>query len=314
MSAEANRRPLRLIHTVLVRDEVDVIGANIRYHLAQGVDHVIATDNGSTDGTREVLAEFAAAGALTLLDEPSLEYQQDRWMTRMATMARSHFGADWVIPGDADEFWMPKQGTLKDCLCDTDAQMLRCGRVHLVAPVERLDEKPWPDGLIWRSRYPSPRPDAEELEADRPLEPPLFSRSLAPKMILRAEGLNWIKMGAHRAIYESDAVTRPAPIVAYHVPVRETKEFEASVRLMNVAAESARARVTGKYRRWYRLLEEGRPIEDVLAEAIPREDALTSGGYVEDTTLRDALRELGSDVRPEKPDPLVMVPTPRHRR
>ncbi len=42
---------MRIVLTLLVRDEADIIGSNLAYHLSQGVDFVIATDNGSRDGT-----------------------------------------------------------------------------------------------------------------------------------------------------------------------------------------------------------------------------------------------------------------------
>ena len=46
--------------TLLVRDEVDVVRQHLLFHLNAGVDFVIVTDNGSVDGTSEVLAELRA--------------------------------------------------------------------------------------------------------------------------------------------------------------------------------------------------------------------------------------------------------------
>ena len=54
---------MRLVTTILVRDEIDIIRQHIEFHLRRGVDFVIATDNGSRDGTWEVLAEFARGSA-----------------------------------------------------------------------------------------------------------------------------------------------------------------------------------------------------------------------------------------------------------
>jgi hypothetical protein len=61
--APARRKEIRLVLTILVRDEVDVIETTIDYHLAQGVDTIIATDNRSRDGTRQILGRYAKFGA-----------------------------------------------------------------------------------------------------------------------------------------------------------------------------------------------------------------------------------------------------------
>jgi len=44
-------RQMQLIMTLLVRDEEDIIQENIEYHLARGIDFIIATDNLSVDST-----------------------------------------------------------------------------------------------------------------------------------------------------------------------------------------------------------------------------------------------------------------------
>jgi hypothetical protein len=102
--------------TLLARDEADVVDAQIAFHLHAGVDFVVAMDNGSEDGTREILERYERAGVLRLLREPGLDMRQGEWVTRMARLAATEHGADWVINADADEFWWPRGGSLKDVL------------------------------------------------------------------------------------------------------------------------------------------------------------------------------------------------------
>src|SRR5882672_4083477 len=107
---------MKLVLTVLARDEADVIDAQIDFHLNAGVDFVIATDNASQDGTTEILESYARQGHLHLIHEPAEGLRQGEWVTRMARLAATDFGADWVINSDADEFWWPRGASLKDVL------------------------------------------------------------------------------------------------------------------------------------------------------------------------------------------------------
>ena len=94
------------------------MAAWVEHHLAQGADLIIATDNGSIDGTTEVLQAYADRGVLELHHDPVFRKQQHAVVTGMARRAASEHGADWVINADADEFWVPcdKALTLRSAL------------------------------------------------------------------------------------------------------------------------------------------------------------------------------------------------------
>ena len=115
MSAAAEPR---VVMALKVRDEEDVIESVLRYHRAQGVDFFIVTDNASTDRTPEILGRWVEAGLARVISEPSAELRErgQEWVTRMARLAATEHGADWVVHGDADEFWWPLEGTIKQAL------------------------------------------------------------------------------------------------------------------------------------------------------------------------------------------------------
>ena len=107
---------MRLVMTLLVRDEADVVDAQIAFHLHAGVDFVIAMDNASTDGTTEILERYERVGVLRLIHEDGDDMRQSEWVTRMARLAATEHSADWVINSDADEFWWPRGGSIKEVL------------------------------------------------------------------------------------------------------------------------------------------------------------------------------------------------------
>ena len=102
--------------TLLCRDEADILDEQLSFHLNAGVDFVIATDHRSQDGTMEILRRYEREGHLRLLREEATEFSQAAWVTRMARLAATELGADWVINADADEFWWPRGGQPKEIL------------------------------------------------------------------------------------------------------------------------------------------------------------------------------------------------------
>src|SRR2546430_17019682 len=99
---------MKVVMTLLARDEADIVDAQISFHLNAGVDFVIATDNLSEDGTTEILEGYAKTGQLHLIREPGEYLHQAEWITRMGRMAATDFRADWVIHSDAAEVSWPR--------------------------------------------------------------------------------------------------------------------------------------------------------------------------------------------------------------
>lgn len=109
---------MTVVLTMMVRDEADIIAATLEHHLAEGVDRILVTDNASVDGTREILADYARAAPVTVFDDPEHRKQQAEVVSRMARLAATEHGADWVINGDADEFVLAGERTLAEALAD----------------------------------------------------------------------------------------------------------------------------------------------------------------------------------------------------
>jgi hypothetical protein len=134
---EGSAVPVKIVMTLLVRDEADIIRQNIAYHRARGVDHFVVTDNLSIDGTTDILIELEREGLIDLIHERDDTYAQAKWVTRMARRAAMLHGADWVINCDADEFWWPLTPSLKDpcAAAASDVFALEVQRTNFVPPI-----------------------------------------------------------------------------------------------------------------------------------------------------------------------------------
>ncbi len=58
---------MKLVMTLLARDEADVIDSWLSFHLNAGADFVVATDNRSQDGTTDVLERYEREGHVHLI-------------------------------------------------------------------------------------------------------------------------------------------------------------------------------------------------------------------------------------------------------
>ena len=103
----------RFVMTLLVRDEIDIIERNICFHLNQGVDFIVAADNGSVDGTLEILKKYRDKGVLSLQEIKQHTYEQSKWVSSLAKQAVEEQEATHLLHADADEFWMARGGNLK---------------------------------------------------------------------------------------------------------------------------------------------------------------------------------------------------------
>jgi glycosyltransferase involved in cell wall biosynthesis len=268
---------MKLVMTLLVRDEEDIVADNLDFHLAQGVDEVIVTDNGSVDGTPEILRSYEARGLVRTIVEPTDDYSQGRWVTRMARLAATEHDADWVINNDADEFWWPRTGTLRSVFegLAPDVGTVVCHRTNFVPRPE--DGRPYWERMTLRER-----------ESLNPVGKPL-----PPKLAHRAHPEIVVVQGNHR-IKGPDVGSKldDGSIEILHFPMRSYAQFE------NKIVKGGRAYARNKElpektgRTWRRLYETweqgGLPAhyrENVVAESA-RDD------LIEDTRLRDYLEAL----------------------
>jgi hypothetical protein len=275
---------MKVVMTLLVRDEADILDAQLAFHLNAGVDYVIATDHRSQDGTGDILERYAREGYAHVLREESAGFRQAEWVTRMARQAATEYGADWVINADADEFWWPREGPLKEILASVPRRygVVRCFERHF-AP--RPDE----DGHFAERMTVRVTPFAAETGPEDPFQ-------TAMQVIHRADPAVGVLQGNHDLTSGGLLTLRGwYPVEVLHFPLRSLEQSRRKFDHKRVAirAEPApvglhmlsagRAIDNGRFEDWY-----SRYVVD--DEAIAR--GLAAGALVVDTRLRDALRRL----------------------
>src|SRR3954470_4572806 len=285
---------MKLVMTLLARDEADIVRDQLEFHLNAGVDFVIAMDNLSQDGTTEILESYAKDGHLHLIRQEGEYLRQADWITEMGRMAATDFGADWVIHSDADEFWWPRGESLKDVLASIPA---RYGIVR--ALLRHFVPRP-PDGSPVAERM------TVRISTSSPINDPrsLFRPNL--KVVHRADPNVNVSIGAQRLI---DSPLTPLrgwyPIEFFHFPVRSLEQCERKYSYQQTGPGQT---PSPYYDRVRELIAAGRTqelFESLVVDAAALERGLDDGSLVVDTRLRDALRTLRAGKQLSFPRPTV---------
>jgi hypothetical protein len=116
---------MKIVMTILARNEDDILDENIRYHIGKGVNFFLLMDHHSDDETLKIMKKWEMKGYAKVWEQPSDEHYQAKWVSEMARIAFKEYKADWVINNDADEFWTTRSGDLKSTLSKIDPNVWR---------------------------------------------------------------------------------------------------------------------------------------------------------------------------------------------
>jgi Glycosyl transferase family 2 len=272
---------MKLAMTLLVRDEVDILDAHLSFHLNAGVDIVIATDHRSVDGTSELLRSYAREGYVHLIRRDDEKIDQSNWVTHMARLAATEYEADWVINSDVDEFWWPREASLKEVLA---AVPDRYGVVRVVSRVfvPRPGEGWFADRMIVRLALAAPINDS-----GTPY------RHVA-KAVHRGHAGAVVQQGNHNVVgLPHSEFTGWSPIELLHFPLRSSEQTARKHELIwtawivNLRGDLAKAKTAfdaGRGKKSY--------FDDIVVDDSLLGRGLAKGFLVEDVRLRDVLRRL----------------------
>jgi hypothetical protein len=254
----------RLVMTILVRDEADIIEANIRTHASLGVDAFVIMDNGSIDGTREILSKLVKEFEIIVIDEKG-DYNQAKWMKQLAMIAKKRLKADWVINNDADEFWLPKNDlNLKENLA-FKGSVLTVDRYNMILEREKyfFDTSYLVENPVFYSK--EKQLTSEKLS--------IILTKIGPKTIINPYGLIYLRGGNHKALHIRnmrdylrsgyDKIKRFKDIEVFHYPIRSYTQFEQNIKNRKRLLESNKKISMGPhYKRWVQLYNEGKLLDE----------------------------------------------------
>ena len=192
---------MAVVGVARVKDECDIIGSTVAHMLTQ-VDAVIVEDNGSTDGTLDILAELD----VEVLHDPTVGYYQSAAMSRLARHAAAAHGAGIVVPFDADEWWYSPFGRIGDVLADFPQASIFTASLydHVATGYDPAEGDPVAR-IGWRRREATP----------------------LPKVACRPLAQVTIHQGNHGADY---GPTQDNLLVVRHFPYRSVEQFVSKVR------------------------------------------------------------------------------------
>jgi len=294
------------VHGLLVaRNEADIIRTNVLYHLSLGLDRLLVVDNGSTDGTDRVLRELGKDPRVRWTRDEGLFYH-GQIATELAREAYRE-GADWVVPIDADEFWLAPDGNFRGVLEESEAGALRARLLNFFQRREQRESAP--DALLYMTR-----------RIREPVVTERGKRKLARELVeshkiskLEIELKKWVSrptadieivFGNHKVEGVAGLKRESHEIVCLHAPIR------SRARLDGKAAVGERSEETGSdpnqgwhVKRWRRLRDEGRLEQEWAANSYSGEFLDVYGvrrKTVFDPTLRDAVAPFLENSRHEE--------------
>ena len=257
----------RLSVCAIVRDEAPYLAEWIEFHRLVGVESFYLYDNGSQDGTEEVLAPYRAAGVVQLKSWPQRPGQLAAYKDCLAERGAE---SQWIAFLDADEFLFP---TVADDLCSVLAEF----EDHPAVAVN------W---LLFGSSGHRSRPPGLQIEAFTRRAPEGYDVHRHVKCIVRPER-TMEALSPHHFRFAAGAVA----VAETGRPVTGPLAPEISVARLRINHYFTRSLEEAEAKRL-------RGRADTTAARSPEDMAAHDRGEVEDLTIRRFVPALREKVSP----------------
>ena len=260
-----------------IKDEVELVERAIAHLRAIGVDHIIASDAHSADGTEVILSRMVGQPGfeLTHFDDVNMDAAGEEAATQEIFAKARAAGADWLLFCDADEFPMPRSGNLRDvaALARADALIISRFNVPLVATGAQLrfvGTALDPGALLLYAPDKVRRETQKRVRNDS--DAAWIAAIPAPKMMARTAKISSTAEGQHNiAAADAGQVTTEVPddLFIAHVPFSTQSRFARKMANIQIALDGTGASwgpdSAWHWRRWLKNIEENGGIAGEMA-------------------------------------------------
>jgi hypothetical protein len=299
--------PNKIVLAVNVLDNADILHEYLEWYLCLGVDLIIVHDWGSSDGSQDILEQFARQKLVKWIPHPEKCVRDNDPSSRLARIALNEHNAEWIISCDTDEFLCIEGDNLRSVLDrakQNDLTVLNVECFNMTGLPLAAEES-----FLERLTLRIDRPVIEtyDQQVSGVLHVPYIFLRHPPKTIVRAEAFVEYAAGAHSA-KNSWGRTGEIPELRFlHYPIRGSDAFQTKVR--NITAfldenEDLPSWWGWHWRRWIRLNREGRLREDYESQFVSRGRAEE---LIRDATCR-VDETLSSWIKNKRVEPLHSIP------
>ena len=196
-----------LLGLSVVKNEADIIEAMVRHNLTF-VDHMHLIDNGSTDGTTEILGALAAeTNSVTFESNPVLGHRQKELVNEFVKHRAAQYEPDHVVLLDGDELLMGDAAELRKLCSDVETPVV----LNWTTYVATTDDDASECNPIKRIRH------------RRTKERPAFSKITFPAKLFQDATVSAGMHGLFRDGQRVNGRTTDAVCIA-HFPVRSRQQ------------------------------------------------------------------------------------------
>jgi hypothetical protein len=298
--------PGKIVIITVPVDQADILRDFLDWHLALGVDLIVAIDGGSTDASTDILDEYAKTGRVVWQPLPDRDLNKFALADELMRLARDRYGADWIILCDVDEFICTTGDDFRAVLAESEASgvaQLKLPRRTMTGPPLRPGQRATQALTLRIDRTVEATRD-QYLSGDLPV--PFVFIEVGPHLVVRASAIDAYGPGAHVATMMWGRSETNEKLYILHYAIRAFESLQKKVENTKawLAVNQQLPPLWGwHWRRWIRLNDAGRLREDYDAQFVSAERAqqlIREGTCVVDQSVADWIEEKEARSRPSQ--------------